>query len=101
MTSNINYKDTLFERADRTPIRGEPTFKTLHKLQNEIKSNAKAVYSNLVGGAHVHLGFLLNNVQYALIYPTPLFYPTRPGPLIIPDGMTAHANSNMRIAHTE
>ena len=44
MTRNINYKDTLFERANLTLIRGEPTFKTLHKLQNEIKSNSKAVY---------------------------------------------------------
>ena len=44
MKRNINYKDTLFERANLTPIYGEPTFKTLHKLRNEIKANAKAVY---------------------------------------------------------
>ena len=43
MTRIINYKDTLFERANLTPIRGEPTFETIHKLWNEIKSNAKAV----------------------------------------------------------
>ena len=44
MKRNINYKDTLFERANLTPIYGEPTSETLHKLRNEIKANAKAVY---------------------------------------------------------
>ena len=34
MTINIKYKDTLFEWANLSPIRGEPTFGTLHKLQN-------------------------------------------------------------------
>ena len=72
MTISINYKDTLFERANLPPICGEPTFETLHKLQNEIKENAKFVYSNLGGGAHVHLGLVLTNAQYALISPTPV-----------------------------
>ena len=58
MTSKINYKDTLFKLANLTPIRGKPTFETLHKLRNEIKANAKAVYSNLGGGAHNHLGLV-------------------------------------------
>ena len=43
-TSNINYKDTFFERANLTPIRGEPTFEALHNIWNEIKENAQAVY---------------------------------------------------------
>ena len=34
MTSYINYKDTLFEQANLTPICGKPTFETLHKLRN-------------------------------------------------------------------
>ena len=59
MTSNINYKKTLFDRTNLTPIYGEPTFKTLHKFWNKIKSNAKSVYSNLGGGAHGHLGLVL------------------------------------------
>ena len=41
MTSNINYKDTLFERAKLTPIRGKLSLETLHKLRNEIKANTK------------------------------------------------------------
>ena len=101
MTRNINYKDILFERSNLTPIRGEPPSKTHHKIRNEIKANTKAVYSNIGGGAHVHLGLLLTEVQYSLIYPTTFVYPTHPGPLIIPDGTTDHAKSNIRIEHTE
>ena len=61
----------------------------------------KAVYSNLGGGAYFHLFLVLTNVQYALISLTPFVYPTHPGPLIVPDGTTAHKSSNMKIAHTE
>ena len=77
MTSNINYKDTIFEQANLTTIRGKPTFETLHKLRNEIKANAKAVYSNLRRGEHGHLGLVLNEFQYALISSTP-FLPNPP-----------------------
>ena len=101
MTSNINCKDTLFERSNLTPICGEPTFETLHKLQNEIKANSKSVYSNLGGRAHVPLVLVLTDAQYALISPTPFVYLTHPGPLVILDGTTAHASSNMWIAHTK
>ena len=44
---------------------------------------------------------MLTNAQYALILNMPFVYPTHPGPLIIPDGTTAHTNSNTRISHTE
>ena len=62
MTININYKATIFNRANITPIRGKLTFKTLHKLRNEIKANSKAVYSNLGGGANGHLSLVLTDV---------------------------------------
>ena len=61
MTIKINYKDTLFKQANLTPIRGEPTLKMLHKLQNDTKSNAKAVYCTIRGGAHGHLVLVLAN----------------------------------------
>ena len=32
--NSINYKDTLFEQANLTPIHGEPTFKIIHKIWN-------------------------------------------------------------------
>ena len=101
MASNINYKGTLFVQSNLTPIRGEPTFETLHNIRNEIKANAKSVYSNIGGGAHGQLGLVLTEVQCALIFPTHFVYPTHLGPFIIPDGTTAHANSNIQIVHTE
>ena len=36
----------------------------------------------------------------ALILNTPFIYPTQLIPIVTPDGTTAHANSNMRITHT-
>ena len=101
MTRNINYKDTLFNQANHTSIRGKPTFETLHKLRNEIKANAKSVYSNLGGGAHGHLGLVLTKAQYTLILTTSFVYLTHPVQLIIPDGTTTLANSNIWISHTE
>ena len=73
----------------------------IHKLQNNIKANAKAVYSNIGGVAHVHIFLVLTYAQYALISNTPFVYPTHPGPLIILDSTTAHVNSNIQIAHTD
>ena len=73
----------------------------LHKLCNKIKANSKSVYSNIGGGSHGHLCLVLNYAQYALISPTPFVYQTHPGPLIVPDGTTAHVNSNIRIAYTK
>ena len=101
MKSSINYKDTLFERGNLTPIRGKPTFKILHNIRNEINANTKAAYSNIRGGVHVHLGVVLTDVQYKLISPTPFVYLTHMGLLTIPDGTTAHANSNIQILHNE
>ena len=101
MASSINYRVTLFKRASLTPICVEPTLKTLHKLLNEIKANAKSVYSNLRGGAHGHLGLLLTGAQYALILNTKFIYPTHPIPLVVADGTIAHINLNMRITHTK
>ena len=101
MTRYIIYKDTLFEQANLTLILGKPTFETLHKIWNKIKSNAKSVYSNIGGGEHGNLGLVITNAQYTLISLTPFAYPNHPGPLIITDGTTAHGNSNMWIAHTE
>ena len=101
MASTINYKDTLFKRANLTPIHGKPTFETLYKLWNKIKANTNSVYSNIGGGAHGHIGLVLTEVQYALISNTPFVYLTHLVPLIIPDGTTVHAKSNTIISHTQ
>ena len=61
MIRSINHNDTLFEQVNLTPIRGKTTLKMLHKLQNDTKSNAKAVYCTIRGGAHGHLVLVLAN----------------------------------------
>ena len=66
-----------------------------------MKVNAKSVYFILGGGAHGHLGIVFTDAKFALILNKPFIYLTQQGPLIIPDGNTAHMNSNTIIAHTE
>ena len=101
MTSSTNYKDALFKIANLTPIHGKPTFETLHKLQNDIKANAKSVCYNLWGGVRVHLSLVLTNAQYALILNMPILYLNHPGPLVILDGTNAHSNSNIQIMNNK
>ena len=101
MTSCINYKDAFFELANLTVIHGEPTIERLNKFQNYIKTNTKSVYSNMGGGAHDHIGPVLNDTQNMLISPTIFVYTTHPGLIIIPDSTIAHSNSNMQIVHTK
>ena len=67
MMKTINYKYTLFKQDNLTPSRGEPNYKTVHNLRNNIKANAKYVYSNIRGGANGHLVLVLTDAQYALI----------------------------------
>ena len=100
MKITINYKDTILKWANLNPIRGKPTFKTLQKLRNKIKENTKSVNSNIVAGAHGHIGLVLTDAQYALISPIPFVYLTHTGPIIVPDVTTSHADSNMQISHT-
>ena len=92
MISYINYEDNLFERAILTSIHCKPDFETLHKLLNEIKTNVKAVYSNIRGGAHVRIGLVLANAQYVLVLNTPFVYWTHSGLISIADGTTSHKN---------
>ena len=89
MTTTVNYRDTRFEGANLTPIRGEPTYETVHKLWNKIKVNARSVYSHLGGGTHGHLGLVLTAAHYADISNTVFTRPTHPGPLAIPLAATA------------
>ena len=67
MAISIYYKDTLFEQSNLTPIHGKPILETLHKLQNEIKTNLKSAYSNLRGGSYGHISLVLTDAQYVLI----------------------------------
>ena len=78
----------------KPPSKCSTSFKTKSRQK-------KAVYSNLGGGAHGRLGLVTTNAQYALISNTSFFYLNQPDPIIILDGTTAQANSNMRIMHAK
>ena len=85
----INYRDTYFQHADLTPIRGEPKNDSLKILINELTANAQTVHSNLGGGANGHLGLILMPAKYAAIAPgTPYIRPIYPGALVLPPGIT-------------
>ena len=49
-TTVPNYRETLFEFPDLTPIIGEPSYEALHVLFNQLKANARSVHTTLGGG---------------------------------------------------
>jgi hypothetical protein len=99
--TGINYRDTYFEFPELTKLQGEPNSESLHKLRNELKANAQAVYSNLSDGAHGHLALVLSDAQYALLTAQPFVRPIFPGPLAIPAGTTAAMAAVLKDAHQE
>ena len=101
MTSTVNYRDIHFDRDKLTPIRGEPTYETVHKLWNEIKANARSVYLHLGSGTHGHLGLVLTAAQYVEISNTVFTRSDHPGALAIPLAATDVQRSTLRDAHIE
>ena len=49
-TSVPNHNKTLFEYPNLSPIHGEPTYKLLRVLTNQLKANARLVHTTLGGG---------------------------------------------------
>ena len=97
-----NFRETHFQHADLTPIRGEPKYETLKVLINELKANAQTVHSNLGGGAHGHLGLVLTPQKYNIVAPgTPYVRPPFPGALNIPPGTTNVQAQMMRETHDQ
>ena len=101
MASYIHCIDTLFDWSNLTPIRDEPTFKTIHKLRNKTKAYAKSDYSNIGGGSHGHLSVVLTDAKYSLILNILFVYRTHLGLLFITYGTNSHTNSNMSIMDTK
>ena len=100
-TSVPNYRETLFEYPDLTPIHGEPSYESLRVLYNQIKANARYVHTTLGGGQFGHLGLVLTPQQYALLSPTPYDKTPRPPPLVIPGYQLPHVVQNEQSRHAE
>ena len=96
----IDYK-VYFEFSTLTKIHGDPTFDSIKTLHNQLKTNSQTIPSNLGGGAHGHLGLVLNAAQYALLSNAPFIHPEHPGTLVIPPNTTQHMSTTMREQHTE
>ena len=84
-SNNIDYAAVYFKYSIPTPITGEPTHKSLKRLETELRANTSSVDTDLGGGDHGYLGLVLTDVDYTRITPTPLpFVPLNfPGPLVI------------------
>lgn len=100
-TTVPNYRDTLFEYSDLSPIVGEPTYESLRVLLNQIKANARSIHTTLGGGQHGHLGLVLTPQQYALLTPQPYVRPPRPPPLVIPAFQLPHVVQTEQARHAE
>ena len=99
-TSRIDYASTYFPHSTPTPIRGEPDYKSLKKLKNELRANASSVDSDLGGGHHGYLGLVLSEQEYRRICPdTPFDAPEFPGTLTIPRGTDTADALNLREEH--
>ena len=59
LINTIDFVSVFFPQKTIAKIAGQPNFKTLKKLQKQIKANAASVTSSLGGGLHGHLGLLL------------------------------------------
>jgi hypothetical protein len=101
--SGINYHETYFEFPELTKVCGEPTSESLFKLRNELKANAKSVYSNLSDGDHGHLALVLSDAQCALLTALPFIRPIFPGALVVPPNTSGRGPmaTVMKEAHQE
>ena len=99
ISTNIDCVDVYFEFLILTNIHGKPTYETLTKVKNELCSNAMSVTSNLVGDAHVHLGTVDTDAEYAVVLPVPYVRPVHPGPIVIPVGTSQYKATRLCHKH--
>ena len=98
----IDYAASYFKYKTPTPIRGQPTNKSLKRLKLELQANASSVESDLGRGNHGYLFLVLTNEEYASIPDTEPFVPlTYSGPLVIPATATPIEALELKDRHQE
>ena len=70
----VCYASIYFPYKSPTPIQGEPTYKTLKRLKNELRTNASSVDTDLGGGDHGYLRLVLTDAEYARVAPKNSIY---------------------------
>ena len=97
----VDYVKTYFIHPTLTKVHGEPIYSSLRILKQELKANASRVTSDLGGGAHGHLGLVLDPTEYANISGTPYVHTAHPGTLTILAGTTHHEATRLTVEHAE
>ena len=99
-TSRIDYRASYFPYKSPTPIQGEPTYKALKRLKNELRANASSVDCDLGGGDHGYLGLVLTENEYNRVTPNhPFVAPRFPRALVIPPRTETIEALNIKEAH--
>ena len=70
--------------------RFEDFYPVLKKLKDEVKANAAAIYCELGGGAHGHLGLVSNPTEYGIVSTVPYVRYTQPKRPQITAAMVEH-----------
>ena len=68
-----------FTHTELTKIVGKPTNTTLKLLKKELYANARAIPSTRGGGAHGHLGLVMEDATYQTLAGQPFTLPAHPG----------------------
>ena len=84
-----------------TTCNGEPNYKLLVTIINEIKDNYASIPSVGGGGDNGYLGVIMSNAVYATVCATSFTVPEDPGTLTLEAGTTAVDSNNQNKAHTE
>jgi len=69
----MNVRKLYFENQDLTRIKGEPTFKYLHKMLQDITANKGSVPTSLGGWAYDYIGLIFFQFTYATLAPMMTF----------------------------
>jgi hypothetical protein len=61
---------TSFPHPVLPTVQGEPDYQTIHATRKSLQANSRAIDTHFGGGTLGHLGLLISDASYAMIYPT-------------------------------
>ena len=83
-----------------TRIVGQPTYKQVKELNEELNGNVASIVTTQGGGVHGHLAITVLPTTYATLSPTPFVAPTMPNP-VNPAGLTGPQIANANKVYEE
>ena len=98
----IEYASSYFKCKIPTPIRGEPTHKSLKRLQTELQANDSSVETYLGGENHGYLGLVKTDAELAEIpNASPFATPAHPPALAMSEYFTPIKALELKEEHAE